>query len=157
MKKSDSLAKYIKLRDQLLSERNDVEQRLKQLNIALGQMNSVSIADAAESRKKTRRPRSALSLRSAVTQVTEKVARTKPEILEAVEKLGYKFAGKNPINSIGVILYGKPKHFKNENGKFSYVGPATASSVGDVSGPANSKHKSGKRKGKRAAHTAAQS
>jgi hypothetical protein len=68
--------------------------------------------------------------------------------LDAVQKLGYKFAGKNPINSIGVILYGKPKHFKNENGKFSYLGLLSTKAI-DASESVDATAKPGSRTLKR--------
>jgi len=42
----------------------------------------------------------------------------KSEILEAVQKLGYRFAAKNPVNSLNTVLYSGDS-FKNQNGKFS--------------------------------------
>ena len=50
----------------------------------------------------------------------------KQEILDAIHKLGYRFTTKNPMNSLGVILYGKNPRFKNENGRFSPAGGASA-------------------------------
>jgi len=49
---------------------------------------------------------------------------TKEEILEGVQQLGYTFSTTNPLNSLGVILYGKNPRFKNENGRFSSSGSA---------------------------------
>ena len=43
------------------------------------------------------------------------------QIFEAAKKVGHKFSGKNPLNSIRVMLYGKAnkKAFKNNKGKFT--------------------------------------
>ncbi|MCI0534319.1 MAG: winged helix-turn-helix domain-containing protein [Verrucomicrobiales bacterium] len=59
-----------------------------------------------------------MSLKAAVTQVTEDKALTKAEILAAIKKLGYKFTAKDPVNSLNTVLYSK-KAFKNQGGKFS--------------------------------------
>jgi hypothetical protein len=40
----------------------------------------------------------------------------KKEILEAVQKTGYKFSTKNPMNSLQVLLYTKFK--RDKEGKF---------------------------------------
>jgi hypothetical protein len=44
---------------------------------------------------------------------------TKHEILDAILMLGYQFSTDDPLNSLGVVLYGKKPKFKNEKGKFS--------------------------------------
>jgi hypothetical protein len=61
-----------------------------------------------------------ISLRAAVAQVTTSKPLTKQEILAAVDKLGYTFTTKNPLNSLNQILYKctNPK-FKNVKGRFS--------------------------------------
>lgn len=61
-----------------------------------------------------------LTLREAITKATSGKELTIREIVDAVQKMGYKFASSNPVNSVGAYLYaaGK-KHFKNQGGKFS--------------------------------------
>ena len=55
---------------------------------------------------------------------------TKEQVLDAVQKRGYKFSTKNPLNSLGVILYGKNPRFNRADGKFSLgAGAAGASSA----------------------------
>lgn len=122
--KTDSLKKYVELRDSLLAEKAKLEKRLNQINAALGsapvaeaapKKSAAPKADAGESRG---RVRNAISLRSAVAQVTKDEPLTKAQILVAVKKLGYKFGASNPIPSLNTVLYTKPK-FKNVDGKFS--------------------------------------
>lgn len=36
--------------------------------------------------------------------------------------MGYRFSTKDPMNSLGVILYGKNPRFKNDGGRFSATG-----------------------------------
>ena len=44
---------------------------------------------------------------------------TKHQVLEVVLALGYQFITEDPLNSLGVILYGKSPKFKNDRGRFS--------------------------------------
>lgn len=122
---SNSLKTYLKLREQLSNERTALQERLRQIDAALGV--SVVPSAPAESISRTargRRGRSAggLSLREAVQQVIKDRAMTKEEILDGIKNLGYRFATNNPMNSLGVILYGKNPKFRNDNGRFSLQG-----------------------------------
>ena len=132
--KMDNLRRYIDLRDSLVREKATLEQRLEEINQALGHVsggNSGSIQTpskgAAETKnskaakstgRRGRVPRGGISLRDAVVQVLSDGPKTKQEILQGVEGLGYRFSTNNPMNSLGVILYGKNPRFKNENGQF---------------------------------------
>jgi len=121
----NTLDKFIKLRQSLANEKEALEARLKQIEEALAG-NVPAEAPAPKPAKpakpaRTRRPKrlkNPLSLRKAVIQVTTGAPMTKEEILAAVEKLGYRFASKNPVGSLNSVLYAK-KQFKNEDGKFS--------------------------------------
>ena len=55
-------------------------------------------------------------------QLTSKRPMTKQEILSEVEKLGYRFIAKDPVNSLNTVLYGKKPKFKHAGGKFSPMG-----------------------------------
>ena len=66
------------------------------------------------------------------------------ELVKAVEDVGYVFNTKNPLNSIGSILYGKKTPIKNKGGK--YYLPRSAAAVttvtaDDVQEPAPAKKK----------------
>jgi hypothetical protein len=45
--------------------------------------------------------------------------------MAAIQKLGFRSAPKNPINSLSTLLYGKNPKFRNDNGRFSPMGTAT--------------------------------
>ena len=65
------------------------------------------------------RAQNKMSLREAVRQATAGKPMTKAEILEAIDKLGYKFNTSDPVNSLNCVLYDtKKKLFKNFNGRF---------------------------------------
>ena len=121
--KNDALRRFINLRDSLTQERARLESRLREIDNALGQSGSGSSAPAAPREKRAARGGRSRggspSLRELVLQVTTARALKKEEILEAIKQAGYKFTTKNPLNSLGTILYGKNPKFKNEDGRFS--------------------------------------
>lgn len=67
-----------------------------------------------------KRAQNTVSLREAVLTATKSKPLTRQEILTAVQAAGYKFAAKDPLNSLSTLLY-TDKGIKNYGGKF---GPA---------------------------------
>ena len=60
------------------------------------------------------------SLKDIVLNVSKGKALTAAQILEAAKKAGHKFSGKNPMNSLRVMLYTNKKTFKQPSkGKFT--------------------------------------
>jgi hypothetical protein len=123
--KIDMLKQYIALRRSLLTEKAALEARILEINRALsdnGSFGPVAGKATAPLAKAARRPRkrlkNPLSLKAAVAKVTTGKPLSKSEILEAVQKLGYRFTAKNPMNSLNTVLY-SGNNFKNQNGKFS--------------------------------------
>jgi hypothetical protein len=128
--KLDSLKKFVSLRESLQKEKAVLEQRLAEINAALGVDSAAVAAPAPVARKKkakagSKGPRAkgarggnSMSLRDAVLKATSEKPLTKQEILKAVEKLGYTFNTKKPLASVNVVLYSK-KQFKQVDGKFS--------------------------------------
>jgi hypothetical protein len=117
--KPDALKQYVSLRDSIFAEREQLIARLREIDQALGAM-GLRCRDAYYGpRTPTGRVRNELSLKEAVLKVIESKALTKHEILDAVLALGYQFSTDDPLNSLGVILYGKNPKFKNVGGKFS--------------------------------------
>jgi hypothetical protein len=57
------------------------------------------------------------ALKVMVLQVTKKKPLTRQEILVAVQKAGYKFVAKDPLNSLSTLLY-TAKEIKNFGAKF---------------------------------------
>lgn len=143
--KIDKLKQYVSLREQLLRDKAELEARLAEINKALGAVApSVTVsAPAAAPAKRGRRPaaavaagtpakaagpkagsrkraRNSVSLRDAVLAATKAKPLSRQEILTAVQAAGYKFAAKDPLNSLSTLLY-TDKGIKNYGGKF---GPA---------------------------------
>jgi hypothetical protein len=119
---SDKLHRYLASLQELRAEKGELEARLEKINEALAG------APGGRGRRAGRgagrrggggRRRNGLSLRAAVLQVTRSRPLTKPEILQGVQKIGYKFATKDPMNSLNAMLYAPANKFRNQNGKFS--------------------------------------
>jgi hypothetical protein len=120
MKTTDRLKQYLALQEALRKERAALEKRLAQIKQALSGRDGVSTGPAA-TRPRPRRGkpiRNKISLREAINQVTRGRALTKREILTEVQRLGYRFAAKDPMNSLNAMLYSKGQ-FRNRGGKFS--------------------------------------
>ncbi|MFO1461331.1 MAG: hypothetical protein U1G08_18245 [Verrucomicrobiota bacterium] len=129
--KRDPLKQFVVLRESLLSRQAELQAELKSINEALG-VAGVAVAAAVPvvtgkrrgrapgTRGGGRRAKNSISLKEAVLTVTKAKPLAKPEILSAVAKLGYKFAAKDPMNSLNTLLY-TDKQIKNHGGKF---GPA---------------------------------
>jgi hypothetical protein len=136
--RSDSLQQFVRLREQLTQERGQLEQRLRQISEALGEMPLPSLSPiqgatgqrtggTAVGRKGRVSGAGGQSLRDHVLAVLQNGAMTKEEVLAAVQRGGYQFSTNNPLNSLGVILYGKNPKFNRADGKFSLTGGASSS------------------------------
>ena len=117
--KPDGLKQYVSLRDAICAEREQLLSRLREIDEALGALGLRTRDGFYGPRTPTGRVRNELSLKDAVLKVIEGKALTKHEILDAVLRLGYTFSTNDPLNSLGVVLYGKNPKFKNNKGLFS--------------------------------------
>jgi len=79
-----------------------------------------------------------MSLREHVIEVLREGPKTKEEVLQAVQHRGYRFQTNNPLNSLGVILYGRTPKLQRVEGRFSLKG-GTGSSGTVASQPAGGK------------------
>ncbi len=124
MKKA-SVKQYMALHSALLNEKAHLEARLKEISAALQAAPSDPVAPArsaapgrAPRRKRAARIANDLSLHEAVTKVLATKPLTKPEILEAVDGIGYKFAAAKPVMSLNTLLYTPGKFKKHPGGKW---------------------------------------
>ena len=67
----------------------------------------------------TKKAKKKVSLKQIALAVTKSKAMDAKQILEAAKKKGHRFSGKNPLNSLRVMLYTNKKAFKNNKGKFT--------------------------------------
>ena len=114
---NDKLQQYLSSLKALHAEKARLEARLEQINAALADTPGAARGRRTARRGRTRR--NGLSLREAVVQVTRSRALSKPEILQAIQRIGYKFATKDPMNSLNAMLYAPANRFRNQNGRFA--------------------------------------
>src|SRR5262245_2383050 len=135
----DTLQQFVKLRRELTQEKEEVLRRLAQINQALGEA-AEPRAEAGQAQPRqvsqstggaSRAAATGASLRELVLDVLREGAKTKEQVLNAVQQRGYKFATKDPLNSLGVILYGRKPKFNRVEGKFSL--PEGTARVGSAS------------------------
>ncbi len=69
--------------------------------------------------KVTKKTATKRSLKDVVLSVTKGKSLDAKQIFDAACKAGHKFGGKNPINSLRVLLYTNKNLFKNKKGKFT--------------------------------------
>ncbi|MDX1951092.1 MAG: hypothetical protein SFY81_02845 [Verrucomicrobiota bacterium] len=116
---TDPLKQYVALRDSILAEREQLIIRLRELDEAVGAMGLRGRDTYYGPRTPTGRVRNEMSLKEAVLKVIKGKQMTKHQVLDAVLALGYQFSTDDPLNSLGVILYGKTPKFTNDGGRFS--------------------------------------
>lgn len=127
LQKHDTVQQFTSIHADLLREREAIQSRLQRINAALGGMKptdettpSPSSLPKRRGRPPGRKPRSLLNAREAIIQVTAKQPLTIHEIVAAVQRIGYRFATKNPAGSVSAFLYSKAgkKLIKRAGGKF---------------------------------------
>jgi len=119
---NDKLQRYLASLEALHAEKAELEARLAKIEAALAgapraQRGHRGRPNGHTSRGRGRR--NGLSLREAVAQVTRHRPLGKPQILQAVRKMGYKFATSDPMNSLNAMLYAPANKFQNVNGRFA--------------------------------------
>jgi hypothetical protein len=116
----DPLKQYTTLRDSIVAEREELITRLRAIDEALGAMGLRGRDSYYGPRTSTTRARNELSLKDAVLKVLQGgKSLSKHEILDAVMAMGYQFSTDDPLNSLGVVLYGKNSKIKRANKRFS--------------------------------------
>ena len=156
--KLDPLQQYAKLHKQLTEEKGQLESRLNQINQVLGdelppeQLAPSSFrpteVPARAAARRGRKPRAGneMSMREAVLKALSQGPLARKDLVKAVEDVGYVFSTKNPLNSIGSILYAKNTPVKSKDGMFYLPGSgatATLARTGnvDVQAPIKKKRK----------------
>lgn len=121
--KPDVIQQYSILRERLLREKLEIEERLKGIKLVLGTNNLPQLPETAvEIPKRIGRPKAnAMSMKEAILKVLSKGPLGRKEIVQEVQRLGYRFRGTNPLNSIGSVLYSKQTGIKNKDKKYYLV------------------------------------
>ena len=124
--KIDPLKQYAQLREKLTAEKAELEARLQQIKAVLTPKAMAPIAEptvqlepSPSKGQRRGRGQNALSMREMITKaLTERGPLARKELGQAVLDLGYKSKAKNPLGSMGIVLYGKNPPFKKKDGKF---------------------------------------
>jgi hypothetical protein len=77
------------------------------------------VGKKAAKKAPAKKAKNKVSLKQVALAVTKGKALDAKQILEEAKKAGHKFSGKNPLNSLRVMLYTNKKSFKNNKGKFT--------------------------------------
>lgn len=117
--KLTNVDKYVALRAALTKEKTALEARLAAINRALDGSAGIPLKPAPKTgARRGPRAKNSLTMKEAMIKALGDKPLTRAELLQAVEKLGYKFTASNPLNSLSSVLY-SDKRFKNASGKFS--------------------------------------
>jgi predicted DNA-binding transcriptional regulator len=129
MRTLDPIKQYLALQERLQREKTQLQQRLGEIDQALagastrlGMVRGIGNNRRGVTTKPSqhvRRIQNELSLKQAILKAIAKRPLSRREILQQVQKLGYRFASSNPLNTLGATLYGNKKLFKNKGGQFS--------------------------------------
>src|ERR1043165_189719 len=128
-RQQDVLKQFESLHRDLLEEREQLRKRLESLNQALGLSGSIGSPGGAGFGGGASFGVE-LGMREAIQKATANSPLGVREIVEAIQRIGFRFKSKNPYNSVGAYLYGKEgrKYFKKTDGKFSPLPGAQAKS-----------------------------
>lgn len=116
---SNVLHNLVSLHGKVSDERTRLLERLRELDETLEKLGFNATVRHYGLRTPTGRIRNKQSLKDLVVDILSKKSLTKPEVLAAVLQSGYQFSTDDPLNSLGVVLYGKNPQFKRVGGRFS--------------------------------------
>src|SRR5205085_12530207 len=101
--KTDTLKQFFSLRAELQREREQLEARLREIALALGEPLDPITGSSRSGARRGPGPRAGntMSLKEAVIKALSVRPMTRQEVLAEVQRMGYKFTSKNPLNSLG--------------------------------------------------------
>lgn len=98
----EKLKTFLEKRDSLLQTRAKIVEKIREIDQLLG--NSGAPPSFVIGQKR-RRPKNEINLKQAITKALESGPKTRHEILDAVQSMGYQFSTNNPLNSLSAALY----------------------------------------------------
>jgi len=129
----------------LQQRRKELQAEIEEIDGALEQMGGMKPVPAARRVQGTattrKRAGNSMSIREAALKALSNGAKSRQDLLAAVQKLGYQFSAVDPMNSLQAFLYGPGKKlFTRRDGMFALA-------AGTSSVPANGRsEKAGRRK-----------
>lgn len=118
----EKLKIFLEKRDSLLQTRAKIVEKIREIDQLLG---SAGAPPTFVLGQKRRRPKNEINLKQAISKALESGPKSRHEILEAVQEMGYQFSTNNPLNSLSAALYTN-KQFNKDGQIYSLKGKGTA-------------------------------
>ncbi len=118
-KKKAAKTKTVKKKAAKKAPKKAVKKAAKKASKKAAKKAPKKVGKKAAKKAPAKKAKSKVSLKQVALEVTKGKALDAKQILEEAKKAGHKFLGKNPLNSLRVMLYTNKKAFKNNKGKFT--------------------------------------
>ena len=118
-KKKAAKTKTVKKKAAKKAPKKAVKKAAKQASKKAAKKAPKKASKKAAKKAPAKKAKNKVSLKQVALEVTKGKALDAKQILEEAKKAGHKFLGKNPLNSLRVMLYTNKKAFKNNKGKFT--------------------------------------
>ena len=106
----EKLKVFLEKRDSLLQTRAKIVEKIREIDQLLGNAGAPPTFVIGQKR---RRPKNEINLKQAISKALENGPKTRHEILEAVQGMGYQFSTNNPLNSLSAALYTNKQFIKD--------------------------------------------
>ena len=106
----EKLKTFLEKRDSLLQTRAKIVEKIREIDQLLG---NAGAPPSFVIGQKRRRPKNEINLKQAITSALESGPKTRHEILDAVQAMGYQFSTNNPLNSLSAALYTNKQFLKD--------------------------------------------
>jgi len=106
----EKLKIFLEKRDSLLQTRAKIVEKIREIDQLLGNAGAPPTFVIGQKR---RRPKNEINLKQAISKALENGPKSRHEILEAVEGMGYQFSTNNPLNSLSAALYTNKQFIKD--------------------------------------------
>jgi len=118
-KKKAAKTKTVKKKAAKKAPKKAVKKAAKKASKKAAKKAPKKVGKKAAKKAPAKKAKNKVSLKQVALAVTKGKALDAKQILEEAKKAGHKFLGKNPLNSLRVMLYTNKKAFKNNKGKFT--------------------------------------
>jgi len=106
----EKLKNFLEKRDSLLQTRAKIVEKIREIDQLLGNAGAPPTFVIGQKR---RRPKNEINLKQAISKALENGPKSRHEILEAVQGMGYQFSTNNPLNSLSAALYTNKQFIKD--------------------------------------------
>ena len=106
----EKLKTFLEKRDSLLQTRAKIVEKIREIDQLLGKAGAPPTFVIGQKR---RRPKNEINLKQAISQALQDGPKSRHEILDAVQAMGYQFSTNNPLNSLSAALYTNKQFIKD--------------------------------------------